>query len=67
VDGIVREQLRSAEAPVTAVQVAATVGQLCGTDPPVSIQTVYTALAHLNRVAREGLVTPQWAPVHESG
>jgi glyoxylase-like metal-dependent hydrolase (beta-lactamase superfamily II) len=67
VDGIVREELRSAEAPVSAVQVAGAVGRLCGTDPPVSIQTVYTALAHLNRVAREGLVTPQWAPVHEAG
>ena len=62
VDRIVRDLAPSEGAPLTTVQVATAVGELCGTNPPVSIQTVYTALAHLNRAARAGLVTPQWAP-----
>jgi glyoxylase-like metal-dependent hydrolase (beta-lactamase superfamily II) len=62
VDRIVRELASSGGAPMTTIQVATAVGELCGTNPPVSIQTVYTALAHLNRAARAGLVTPQWAP-----
>jgi glyoxylase-like metal-dependent hydrolase (beta-lactamase superfamily II) len=62
VDRVVREIIESASAPVTTAQVATAVGKLCGTNPPVSVQTVYTALAHLNRAARAGLVTPQWAP-----
>jgi glyoxylase-like metal-dependent hydrolase (beta-lactamase superfamily II) len=63
VDGIVREIVESASAPITTVQVATAVGKLCGTNPPVSAQTVYTATAHLNRAARAGLVAPQWAPL----
>ena len=63
VDEVVRELLQSGRAPLTTAEVATTVGELYGTNPPVSIQTVYTALAHLKRAARAGLVTPQWGPV----
>jgi glyoxylase-like metal-dependent hydrolase (beta-lactamase superfamily II) len=62
VDGAVHEFMETASAPVTTAQVATAIGELCGTSPPVSIQTVYTALAHLNRAARAGLVAPQWVP-----
>jgi glyoxylase-like metal-dependent hydrolase (beta-lactamase superfamily II) len=62
VDGVVHELIETASLPITTVQVATAVGEFCGTNPPVSIQTVYTALAHLNRVARAGLVAPQWVP-----
>jgi glyoxylase-like metal-dependent hydrolase (beta-lactamase superfamily II) len=60
VDRIVSELASSEGAPLTTVQVATAVGELCGTNPPVSIQTVYTAQAHLNRAARAGLLAPQW-------
>lgn len=62
VDGVVRAVVERASAPVTLADVATAVGRLCGTDPPVTIQTAYTARAHLNRAAREGLLEVQWAP-----
>jgi glyoxylase-like metal-dependent hydrolase (beta-lactamase superfamily II) len=62
-DGIVRELVEKASGrPITTVQVATAVGEFCGTNPPVAMQTIYTATAHLNRAARNGLVAPQWAP-----
>jgi glyoxylase-like metal-dependent hydrolase (beta-lactamase superfamily II) len=62
VDGVVNELIQTSSSAVSTAQVAVAVGEFCGTNPPVSIQTVYTALAHLNRAARAGLVAPQWAP-----
>ena len=62
VDGIVRGLLQGGRTPLTTADVATAVGELCGTKPPVSIQTVYTARAHLERAARAGLVTPRWEP-----
>jgi glyoxylase-like metal-dependent hydrolase (beta-lactamase superfamily II) len=60
VDRIVEELASSEGAPLTTAGVATAIGELCGTNPPVSIQTVYTAQAHLNRAARAGLLEPQW-------
>ena len=51
-----------ADRPLTTAEVAAAVGEFCGMTPPVSVQTVYTATAHLKRAARLGIVAPQWAP-----
>jgi len=62
VDALVDSMLAGASAPLSTAQVAAAVGELCGTNPPVSIQTVYTARAHLERAARAGRVVPHWAP-----
>jgi glyoxylase-like metal-dependent hydrolase (beta-lactamase superfamily II) len=61
-DELVADLLAGAGGPLTTADVAAAVGERCGTKPPVSIQTVYTATAHLARAARRGLVSPQWAP-----
>jgi glyoxylase-like metal-dependent hydrolase (beta-lactamase superfamily II) len=61
-DDLVAGVIAGADGPVTTADVAAAVGERCGTKPPVSIQTVYTATAHLARAARRGLVSPQWAP-----
>ena len=62
VDALVDGLLADTSAPLSTAQIAAAVGQLCGTDPPVSIQTMYTARAHLERAARAGRVVPHWAP-----
>lgn len=62
VEGIVGDLIAGGRTLTTA-GVATAIGELCGTNPPVSIQTVYTARAHLRRAARSGLVAPQWAPV----
>lgn len=62
VDALVRSLLAGTSAPFSTAEVAAAVGELCGTDPPVSIQTMYTARAHLERAARAGLAVPRWAP-----
>jgi hydroxyacylglutathione hydrolase len=61
-DQLVRGLIERADGPLTAVRVATEIGRLVGTNPPVSIQTVYTAVAHLKQAARGGLVEPQWAP-----
>jgi glyoxylase-like metal-dependent hydrolase (beta-lactamase superfamily II) len=61
-DALVADLLAHAEQPLTTADVATAVGTFCGTSPPVSIQTVYTAVAHLRRAARNGLAQPQWAP-----
>jgi glyoxylase-like metal-dependent hydrolase (beta-lactamase superfamily II) len=61
-DALVADLLAHSDGPLTTAEVAAAIGERCGTKPPVSIQTVYTATAHLARAARQGLVSPQWAP-----
>jgi glyoxylase-like metal-dependent hydrolase (beta-lactamase superfamily II) len=60
-DRLVADQLARADGPLTTADVATEVGKFCGTDPPVSIQTVYAATAHLKRAARNGIAQPQWA------
>ena len=60
-DTLVADLLARADRPLTTADVATAVGEFCGTDPPVSIQTVYAATAHLKRAARNGIVHPQWA------
>jgi glyoxylase-like metal-dependent hydrolase (beta-lactamase superfamily II) len=67
VDGIVAALAQADGAPLTTQQVATRIGELCGTNPPVSIQTVYTAVAHLTRAARGGLVAPTWTPARAAG
>jgi glyoxylase-like metal-dependent hydrolase (beta-lactamase superfamily II) len=62
VDALVRGLLERASGPLVTAEVATAIGELCGTNPPVTIQTVTTATAHLNHAARAGLVRPQWAP-----
>jgi glyoxylase-like metal-dependent hydrolase (beta-lactamase superfamily II) len=66
-DRVVLDLLDRAQAPVALAQAAAALGELCGTTPPVTIQTVYTAHAHLGRAARAGLVEPRWAPAGGGG
>ncbi len=61
-DRLVADLLARADGPLTTADVATEVGKFCGTDPPVSIQTVYAATAHMKRAARNGLARPQWAP-----
>jgi glyoxylase-like metal-dependent hydrolase (beta-lactamase superfamily II) len=61
-DRLVADLLARADGPLTTADVATEVGRFCGTDPPVSIQTVYAATAHLKRAARNGIARPQWAP-----
>jgi glyoxylase-like metal-dependent hydrolase (beta-lactamase superfamily II) len=61
-DRLVADLLAGADGPLTTADVATAVGEFCGTDPPVSIQTVYAATAHLKRAARNGIVHPQWVP-----
>jgi glyoxylase-like metal-dependent hydrolase (beta-lactamase superfamily II) len=61
-DKLVRTLIERADAPFTTAAVAAEIGRSVETDPPVSIQTVSTANAHLQKAARAGLIVPQWAP-----
>jgi glyoxylase-like metal-dependent hydrolase (beta-lactamase superfamily II) len=61
-DRLVADLLARADGPLTTADVATEVGKFCGTDPPVSIQTVYAATAHMKQAARNGLARPQWAP-----
>jgi glyoxylase-like metal-dependent hydrolase (beta-lactamase superfamily II) len=65
-DRLVADVVARADGAVTTVEVATEVGKLCGTNPPVSIQTMYAASAHLRRAARNGLLTPQWAPAEHA-
>jgi glyoxylase-like metal-dependent hydrolase (beta-lactamase superfamily II) len=62
VDALVVDLIRDAGETLTTAQAATAIGELCGTAPPISIQTVYTAQAHLDRAARAGQVIPLWAP-----
>jgi glyoxylase-like metal-dependent hydrolase (beta-lactamase superfamily II) len=62
VDEILADLISRADGPLTTADAATAVGEHCGTKPPVSIQTVYTATAHLARAARNGLVSAQWTP-----
>src|SRR5436190_1712862 len=65
-DRLVADLLAGADGPMTTADVATAVGEFCGTEPPVSIQTVYAATAHLKRAARNGIVHPRWVPAARS-
>jgi glyoxylase-like metal-dependent hydrolase (beta-lactamase superfamily II) len=52
--------------PLTTRELASRIGEVLGTNPPVSPQTVATARAHLYALAREGLLEAAWAPVAKS-
>jgi glyoxylase-like metal-dependent hydrolase (beta-lactamase superfamily II) len=59
-DEQVRELLADAAGPVSTTDVAAAIGRRAGTNPPVTMQTIYTANAHLTYAARGGLAEPCW-------
>jgi glyoxylase-like metal-dependent hydrolase (beta-lactamase superfamily II) len=60
-DRLVAGLFAHAEGPVTLQDVATAIGVFCGTSPPVAMQTVYAASAHLKRASRFGVAVPQWA------
>lgn len=60
-DKLVCRLLSAASEPLSIPAFAAAIGELCGTSPPISVQTVYTARAHLEHAARRGLAEPRWA------
>jgi glyoxylase-like metal-dependent hydrolase (beta-lactamase superfamily II) len=63
VDAMAREMVeRKAPAPVLTSALAVRIGELTGTDPPLTAQTVPTARAHLYSLAREGLIEAAWLP-----
>jgi glyoxylase-like metal-dependent hydrolase (beta-lactamase superfamily II) len=63
-DAIAREVVERAGAgPVTTRQLAVRLGEVVGTKPPVSPQTVATARAHMYDLARDGLLEAAWLPL----
>jgi glyoxylase-like metal-dependent hydrolase (beta-lactamase superfamily II) len=63
-DAMVRELVANAREPLSVTDVAAAIGRGTGTNPPVAMQTIFTAVAHLEHVARAGLAEPRWVPRH---
>ena len=61
VDVLVRDQIVSSTGPVPTRAVAARIGELVGCEPVVNMQTVTVAVAHLNELARAGLIEESWA------
>jgi glyoxylase-like metal-dependent hydrolase (beta-lactamase superfamily II) len=61
-DAFVRDMLAHAQGALSVNDVAAAIGATAGTSPPVSMQTIYTAMAHLRHAARAGLAEPRWVP-----
>lgn len=59
-DTLVRELVAHAREPLSVPDVAAAIGRVTGTNPPVSMQTISTAVAHLEHVARAGLAEPRY-------
>jgi glyoxylase-like metal-dependent hydrolase (beta-lactamase superfamily II) len=59
-DVLVRSLIEQASEPLSVTDVAAAIGRAVGTEPPVSMQTLYTAMAHLRHAARAGLAEPRW-------
>lgn len=57
---LVRGLLDTAVAPIPSHVVAAAIGRQLGVSPPVTMQTVTVAIAHLTELAREGLVEEAW-------
>ncbi len=61
VDQLTRTMVEhSAPSPILTRDVATAIGELIGTNPPLSPQTAPTARAHLYQLAREGLLDAAW-------
>jgi glyoxylase-like metal-dependent hydrolase (beta-lactamase superfamily II) len=60
-DRLVADLFANAKEPVSLPDVATAIGEFCGTNPPVAMQTVYAAGAHLKRASQLGVAVPQWA------
>jgi glyoxylase-like metal-dependent hydrolase (beta-lactamase superfamily II) len=65
-DALVRGLIERAREPLSVPDVAAAVGRSAGTNPPVSMQSLYTAMAHLRHAARAGLAEPRWVASEEA-
>jgi glyoxylase-like metal-dependent hydrolase (beta-lactamase superfamily II) len=65
-DSLVRDLLAHADAPLGVPDVAAAIGRVAGTTPPVAMQTIYTASAHLAHAARAGLAEPRFVARDQS-
>ena len=63
VDELVRDAVLATDGAVPTREIAARIGELVGSEPTVNIQTVAVAVAHLNELARAGLVEESWASV----
>jgi glyoxylase-like metal-dependent hydrolase (beta-lactamase superfamily II) len=61
-DALVRGLLADATEPLSVPDVAAAIGRVTGTNPPVAMQTIFTAVAHLEHAARAGLAEPRYVP-----
>jgi hydroxyacylglutathione hydrolase len=66
-DALVRDMLSRARAPLSVPDVAAAIGRAVGTKPPVAMQTIYTASAHLAHAARAGLAEPRFVARDRAG
>jgi glyoxylase-like metal-dependent hydrolase (beta-lactamase superfamily II) len=65
VDELARELVeKEGREQLTTRELAARIGEVVGTKPPVSVQTVATARAHLYDLAREGLLEAAWIPTN---
>jgi glyoxylase-like metal-dependent hydrolase (beta-lactamase superfamily II) len=63
VDDLTRRLVhQGAPSPLLTRDVAIRIGELTGTTPPVTPQTVATARAHLYHLAREGVLDAAWVP-----
>ncbi len=63
VDALARSMVgASAPLPLLTSELAVAIGELTGTNPALTPQTVPTARAHLYALAREGLIEAAWVP-----
>jgi len=67
VDAVVRAAVAGAADVVTTSDVAARIGELAGAQPPVTMQTVTAAVAHLSELARDHHVEQAWRPTRGLG
>jgi len=64
VDAIARDLVSaSGSNPITTRRLVEAIGELTGTSPALTPQTVPTARAHLYALAREGLLEAAWLPI----
>jgi glyoxylase-like metal-dependent hydrolase (beta-lactamase superfamily II) len=59
-DQLVRRLVSVANGPISVPDVAAAIGRTTGTNPPVAVQTIHTAHAHLAHLARQGELEPRY-------
>jgi glyoxylase-like metal-dependent hydrolase (beta-lactamase superfamily II) len=59
-DQLVRRLVSVANGPISIPDVATAIGRTTGTVPPVAMQTIYTAAAHLEHLARQGELEPRY-------